>query len=214
MMFFYKTINKMISKNRIIIASFVFIFILSGIINLFLLEKVISFQKIISLEKFNILKDSIAIESIQNLILTYVNVSDIKLDKDILVSDSESHFIKLQKLITDKKLIYHFDENNCMVCVEEYLPYLKDLSLKFGKDNVLIIGSFDNSRNLFLTLKKYDLQMPIYNIDRSFLKGKKISILNAPFIFELDSLLTINKLFIPEKGLPDLSKKFSENLNW
>jgi len=156
--------------------------------------------------------DSIRMEQIYVYILNYEDYISVPLSKQMLVSDSNNKYIKIERLTNKKKYIFHFDETNCFTCVEKYLPFLKKLSEKVGKDNVIILGSYEKSGNLFLTLRGYNLKnIPIYNLNPIYLRDTKIGGINVPYIFEVDSLLQTKRFYIPEKTLPDLSILYNKN---
>jgi hypothetical protein len=181
------------------------------ILSLFLIQK----QQIKHTEKINEAKaqlDSSRMLQIYEYILGYGDYIPAPLTKQMSVSDSNNKYIKIGQLITSTKYIYHFDETNCFTCVQKYLPYIKKLSKKLGKGNVIIIGSYGKSENLFLTLQGYDLQdIPIYNLAPDLIRNTKIGELNEPYIVEVDSSLQTSRFFIPEKSLSGLSELYQKN---
>jgi len=158
------------------------------------------------------ISDSTKIKMLMDLLLVHGKYNNIPLKKEMQVVDSNNNCIKIGELIKKPLFIYHFDETNCFTCVANYLPYLKQLSHKLGKGNVLIIGAYEKDENLFLALKDYDLkEIPMYNMNPRTLKEARISKLNAPYIFMVDSALQCNRFFIPEKTLPELSELYFNN---
>jgi len=135
----------------------------------------IQVQKIKSEERQRTMQvrlDSIKMERIYTYILNCGNATIIPLNKQMMVADSNHKYIKIGKLINKRKFVFHFDETNCFTCVEKYLPFLKKLAARVGKENVMILGSFEKEENLFLTLRGYDLQnIAVYNLNPSYLKN-------------------------------------------
>jgi len=155
--------------------------------------------------------DSVKMEQVYEYILNYGNYISVPLLKEMVVSDSKNRQIKIKQLIKKDTYIFHFDETNCFTCVEKYLPYLRKLSSEVGKDNVIILGSFEKRENLFLSLNGYDLKdIKIYNLSPSYLRDSKIGELNMPYIFEIDSALRTKRFYIPEKSLPGLSELYNK----
>ncbi len=156
--------------------------------------------------------DSVKMSQVYEYIFNYGNNIIVPLHKEMIVTDSNNHSFKLEQLVKTRKLIFHFDETNCFDCVEKYLPYVKKLSAKIGKGNVMILGSFEKSYKMFLTLKGYSLQsIPTYNLKPSYLRNTRVGNLNMPYIFEADSMLQTTRFFIPEKALPNLSALYNNS---
>lgn len=154
--------------------------------------------------------DSAKVSQVYEYIFNYGNQILVPLVRQMIVTDSNNNSFTLGQLIKEQKIIFHFDETNCFDCVEKYLPFLKKLSTKIGQGKVLIIGSFQKSHNLFLTLKGYDLEtIPIYNLNPSYLRNTRVGELNMPYVFQTDSLLQTTRFFIPEKALPNLSDMYN-----
>lgn len=168
-------------------------------------------QRMLVRDNTKSMQDSIRIESLKYLVLTHGNCIRIKMEKDFLLSDRDNHNVRLEEVLgNNTKYVYYFSENNCLTCVESYLAFLKKASDKIGKDNVIILGSYEKPKNLFLTLAKYDLYgIPVYNLSPSYLMNEMISKVNAPFMFRIDSLLNVSQVYFPEKGLPELSVLYS-----
>lgn len=156
--------------------------------------------------------DSLKMEHIYEYVSSYGYIVPVTLQKEIIVTDSNHKQYNIEQLLKKKKYIYHFDETNCFTCVERFLPFLTKLSKKVGSSNVIILGSYEKSENLFITLKGYALQgISVYNLAPSYLKDKKLNEINVPYIFEADSTLQTNRFYIPEKALPALSELYFKN---
>lgn len=163
-------------------------------------------------QSLQVKSDSVKMDQVYHYIFNYGNLIVVPIVKDMMVSDSNNKSFVLGQLVKTPKIIFHFDETNCFDCVEKYLPYLTKLSAKIGKGNVIILGSFEKPRNLFLTLKGYDLKtIPIYNLDPSYLGNTRVGMLNMPYVFQADSLMRTTRFFIPEKALPSLSDLYNTN---
>lgn len=159
-------------------------------------------------------QDSIRLESFKQLVLTHGSCINIKLEKEFLLSDKNNRTVTLNEVLGNKtKYFYYFNEYNCMSCVESYLPFLKKAADKIGSDNIVILGSYEKAKNLFLNLSKYDLNgIPVYNLAASYLMNEKISKVNAPFVFRVDTLLNVSQVYIPEKGLTELSAVYNSQV--
>ena len=157
--------------------------------------------------------DSITISYLQQAILLNGDAIEVRMNKEFLLTDSNNKEHPLGTLINDNKIIYKFSENNCMQCVEKYIPFINEFIKRYGKDRVFIIGSYSKAENLFLTLKKHKLLgMNIYNLPPSYLQSEKIETVNSPYVFVLSPDFEVSDVFIPQKEIPQLSSYYQENL--
>lgn len=74
--------------------------------------------------------DSVRMDQVYGYLLNYGGYIAVPLGKQMLVSDSNGKFLKIEQLIKKDKYLFHFDETNCFTCVERYLPFLKKTSQK------------------------------------------------------------------------------------
>jgi hypothetical protein len=157
--------------------------------------------------------DSLKMDQFYRYAIKYGDFVPVPFSKEMLVTYSSNRVIKLGAVVNSRKFIFHFDETNCFTCVEKFLPYLEKLGNKVGKRNVIIMGSYEKSENLFATLARLEVdEFPVYNLDPVYLKDTRIGDLNAPFIFETDSLFQTKRFFIPEKEFPALSELYLKKI--
>lgn len=157
--------------------------------------------------------DTIKIRMLMDMVLMHSKQIDFRLNPNTIITDSANNYVMLNDLIKGEKFIYYFNEKNCFTCVENYLPFIQKISDKLGKDKVLILGTYSIKQNLFLALSKFDLRgLKIYNTIDLIEKNEKISQLNSPFIFKVDSFSNVSKIFIPEKDLPELSELYNSKI--
>jgi hypothetical protein len=113
--------------------------------------------------------DSLKMEHIYEYISNYGYIVPVILRKEMIVPDINHKQYSIEQLFDKKKHIYHFDETNCFTCVERFLPFLTKLSKKVGSSNVIILGSYEKSENLFISLNGYDLQgISVFNLAPSY----------------------------------------------
>lgn len=156
-------------------------------------------------------QDSILIAELHNAVLSQGSGNDINLKGSFEVTDRHGETKTLKELIVDKKVIYRINETNCMSCVDKYLPFLKSMRSKLGKEKIIILGSFSSSKDLYLTLEKYPINdIPVYNLNRFYLEKEKIEQLNIPYVFEIDTSFYVSHMFIPQKHLPSLSQHYED----
>jgi len=159
------------------------------------------------------LTDSITIVHLQQAILLNGDALNVQMRKEFMVTDKAGKVLSLGSLIKEKKIVYKFSENNCMACVEKYIPYLNQFLKRYGRDKIIIIGSFSKAENLFLILKNHNLSnIPVYNLSPSYLRNEKIEVINIPYVFVINPDFEISDIFIPQKEVPQLSAYYAENL--
>jgi hypothetical protein len=159
-----------------------------------------------------IFKDSLEKELLKNEVFLHADLLPLVIDKNAILTNARETQVHFSKIFTGKKIVFHFSESNCMTCVEKHLPFLEALKEKIGRENVVIVGSYETSDYLFLTLKKYGLDFPVYNLKPKYLSQTLIEKLNTPYVFYIDSSLNIQDVFIPEKMLSKLSERYYQHI--
>lgn len=169
-----------------------------------------SMKKDIRKQRF---KDSITIANLKKVVFINSEALNITFPNKILLTDSNNRTLTLREVMTQEKIVYRFSETNCMLCVEKYAPFLNYFARQFGKDRVVILGSFTNPAHLWLILKKYQLKdIDTYNLPSHYLQNEKIEQLNEPYVFVLNPSLDARSIFIPQKEIPQLATYYQSNL--
>ena len=103
------------------------------------------------------------------------------------------------------KLLLRFKETNCDVCIQNELENLIRLASKVDTTNIILLGSFSNSRARWMRKSSFK----IYNIGNQEL-GLSLDKENIPYYFILDKDFNAKSVFIPFKEFPDLTNKYFE----
>lgn len=102
-----------------------------------------------------------------------------------------------------QKIVLRFTEFNCSTCVDEDITLLIKFIKEIGEENVIIFATFNNLRNLLSFKENHKLRIHIFNIDELNLPIEQA---NVPYFFRLDNFLSISKVFVPQKEIPDLTE--------
>jgi len=101
--------------------------------------------------------------------------------------------IKLNSIIKKQKLVYRFSNRSCQTCVENDLKILRTLADTIGIDNIIILGNFDNIKNLIIYIKNEEIPFDCYNYsDVLNLPIEKNSINDSPCFFVLSNNLKVD----------------------
>lgn len=122
-----------------------------------------------------------------------------------LLESSNGSMLRLMDLAgSSPKVVFRISDRHCGECILAQLPFLKKLSDSIGKENVVILGSYLNFKNLkiFMTVNKLDY--PYYNLPSEALSYLDIEMQSSPYYFEMEKQKTGN-IFLPEKELPELT---------
>ncbi|MFV0506587.1 MAG: hypothetical protein ACK5L5_07750 [Bacteroidales bacterium] len=75
-----------------------------------------------------------------------------------------------------------------------------------GKENILILGNYRNNRIFYRTMEEYNIDYPnIYNTNSLDIPAETI---DYPYFFILDKDLKISNVFVPDKGLPNITIEY------
>jgi uncharacterized HAD superfamily protein len=121
---------------------------------------------------------------------------------NVMIEDFNNKTYQLKELIKDRsKLIFMFSELNCQTCIDMQLPNIEQLSKDIGAENIILLASYSNKRDLVQFARINNIKLEIYNFDKSEIEIPLIDT-NVPFFFILNPNLTSTCFFIPEKSMP------------
>lgn len=105
--------------------------------------------------------------------------------------------------------VWRYFDDYCSSCIEQEIIFLKENISSIGIDNVLVLASTDNPRDLKSYFNSHDLG----NLELKILPKNEIIIspdtqTNRPFYFVADSTGNATMIFEPDIELPELSKKY------
>ena len=130
------------------------------------------------------------------------------IDNNIYVNNDKDKPVLLRDILGFKpKIVLIYSEINCSTCVEEVLLNLKEVGEKIGVENIIILGSYSNIRDLSVFLRINGVNFPFYN-----LKFQDLGIFTEksefPYIFIYNGRDKAEQVFIPLKEIPELSETY------
>ena len=133
---------------------------------------------------------------------------DRMVSSDLQLRDLGGNLTTLGSLISSgPKLVFRYSELNCNVCYQKVLDELSGLIKKIGPENILIITSYSNQRELYNFMRINNITKNVFNIGSATL-GLPVDDYDVPYLFVLDRSLKTKLLFIPFKQNPVMTKKY------
>lgn len=109
------------------------------------------------------------------------------------------------------KFVLRYSELHCSSCVEKQVALFNKVINVIGEDNVLILSSYTNNRDLLLFKRMNQIKLPVYNIKDADL-GIPAEGANSPIFFVLSKNLKISNVFLPLEYDPDLTQQYHEKI--
>lgn len=130
------------------------------------------------------------------------------INKNIKLKDINGDFTTLEKAVGNStKLVFRYSELDCNTCYQKVLNDLTALINSIGANNIMIITSYYNQRELYNFMKANNINQNVYNIGANNL-GLAVEKYDIPFLFILDKTYRVKLLFIPYKRYPLLTQKY------
>lgn len=131
-----------------------------------------------------------------------------KIDQSTIITDINNKKYRVADIIENApKVIFFFNEFNCLKCIESELSHINKYIDKIGVDNILIFAKYSNLRDLYLFNQTNNLALQIFQIEEG-LVCPTIEELNMPFVFIIDNGAQIKDIYIPEKSLHQFSTMY------
>jgi hypothetical protein len=130
------------------------------------------------------------------------------ISENIILEDEKGKKIPLKGIYKNKTiLVLRYSELNCQECVNKQVKALKDFAKEVGEDNILLIASYRERRNLYLFKRMNQIHFNVYNIKEDGL-GMNLEKLSIPYFFVLDHNNIASLVFIPTKEFESLLKSY------
>lgn len=130
-----------------------------------------------------------------------------ELSPDVILQDHLLQEVALGDIIKEPTLVFRFSELHCQVCIDQEIKKLNSYFPKL-KNRVIIITSYNSSRDFNVFRRLNQIEMPIYKLSKNL--NLDIEEAYTPYLFMLDSNLKIHHMFIPDKLYPNVSDSFYE----
>lgn len=152
-------------------------------------------------------KDCNNTRSIEKIMKVSIDNSNIQL-KDVFVRDSSNTSIPLKNYFRKNKylLVNRFSESHCESCVSHSIRMINNKISSLKKENILFLGDYRNNK-IFNRLKvSYGIDtLNIGNVKNIDIPAEK---LGYPYYFVIDSALSVQHLFVPDKGSPAIDERY------
>lgn len=124
------------------------------------------------------------------------------------VYDINNDSCLLKEVFVNPKIVLHYSELSCMDCVDQEIKNLKNLNEKIGSENIVILASYFNKRDLFIFKRVNGLVNNLVLNIQDKTTGLVTDSLDIPVIMVLDSSLIVRESFIPDSDFTERSKKY------
>jgi len=115
---------------------------------------------------------------------------------------SKRKTVKISSLLNNgPQLFFRFRESHCDVCINNIFDLLKNTSISFPLDHIVVICGYSNTAQFRSYVTNNDINAPIYNMVDSLplpMEG-----MDYPYFFVMDKNRIVQNAFIPIKGIPD-----------
>lgn len=123
-----------------------------------------------------------------------------------LLEDQSPH--SLADLIgQDHKLVMRYSELHCDVCVDETMKQLKRFTEEIGQDQVLLISSYANPRDMYTFKRLNQIQLPLYNLGEQKL-DLRAEEADVPYLFVIGPDQKVDLVFLAYKEAPELLSRY------
>ncbi|MCF8360972.1 MAG: hypothetical protein K9H26_19645 [Prolixibacteraceae bacterium] len=143
--------------------------------------------------------DSLALKTfVENQILLSEN-TNFSISPTLKLTGENNSELRLSEITNSNyTLIFRYNEFTCSDCIYKEMGNLKELAKKIGTQNIIILASYKNQRDLYVTKRVNEINLPVYNIPHNSLDNI-IDSYNIPYMFIIDKDLGPHNLFIPNR---------------
>lgn len=161
------------------------------------------YEKDNCLEKQFVTKQNI-VKQFQNIMVTNIYKNELHPIKNSNLFLEKKH-VQLNDIVSDSSLlVLRFSIFNCSACFNFALNKIREHFEDFESNNrVILIYDDENMR----VHKNMFGKMPYVTTDRNAL-SIPLEKSNIPFLFILDNEMKAKQIFVPEKGMPDLTDEY------
>ncbi len=202
---------KIFKTKLFVLCSFLFIVIL----NILCLIKCFNYQIEIRDQESKIQNhqiDSVLFDKLFSTLEYSIKCSNFKLCDTLSIENEESETYKMSQLIGENEvLVYRFNYQSCVSCVDSELERIDSLCAVLGKDRVLVLASYPVARDLYYQFKYHKPTFQMYNLKKGLIENS-IDMTNMPYFFVVNNKLEATHFFIPNKDFPELTKLYYEKI--
>ncbi|MBI9032924.1 MAG: hypothetical protein JEZ03_00495 [Bacteroidales bacterium] len=135
-----------------------------------------------------------------NLLLSNPNLG-YQFDLNVVVEDVNLNQNRLVDLLSgENMLIFRVSESHCSSCDLVGLQCLEKNNSNIPERNIIIVGSFYNTKRMMDFKDEYNITSKMYNLKQSVNIGAEEH--NFPYFIVINKDLVVLSCFFPEKSLP------------
>ena len=106
--------------------------------------------------------------SLQQVFQAGLIIPLLKWSNDQKVTDELGNNHDLNKILgATSKLVFRFSEFSCNTCIDREIANLKQVASNIGKENIIILATYNSIRDLAVFKRINHLDLPIYNIPQN-----------------------------------------------
>jgi hypothetical protein len=126
--------------------------------------------------------------------------NDIRISKELQLTASNGQIFKLSDVLKGgAKFIMRFDKQNCSSCISYLMSWLKKNENAIGKENIVLLASYNELNMLNIFKDAYKIDYTIYNISNLELPVERA---NIPFFLIIDKSYYTRNIYIPKEEFP------------
>lgn len=137
-------------------------------------------------------------------------IQETPLPEACILKDIKGSKFQVKDIFKNNKLVLRFTENCCDLCISTQVQQIKETFKDKIADYAIALVSCENVRLLRLLKDKFDINFPIYLIERNdayiFLPDA-LELLNVPYSFIIYNDLKPSFIFVPSMEFTNISKK-------
>lgn len=116
----------------------------------------------------------------------------------------------LARAVTSPKLVVRYSDVNCNTCVDSLFTSLAGFSDRIGEENVIIMASYHNRRDLFVWKRLNNIRYNVFQVPHDQM-GLEIEKKNIPFVFILlPGNGAVHQIFLPMKENTERTRVYLE----
>ncbi len=152
----------------------------------------------------NVLRDKL----ILNNLFFQMESEGAALDGSLMLESESGEIFCLAEIVSAKPMLFlRYSELHCNMCVDHGLNYLKALADSVGSENIAILASYNNIRELAVFIRINQIPCRVYRIPE---EGTGLPAENHgfPYLFMTDNSLRARHFHVPNKDIPELTGIF------
>lgn len=142
---------------------------------------------------------------------------NLKLAVNTRLLSVDNRSLTIQELLAHRSptVVLRIAQSFCTRCLDNELPKLIALSETIGKGNIILLTNYSNFEEVQRLLQLKHASFEVYSVnnnDRIFLNFEEQSKFFFPYLFTVDSTITVKSVFVINSSNPRLSASYYELL--